>query len=163
MSRQKAVCIRTLCRAEIAREVTAAHPRPVTLRMDKVYYPCILQTKKRYVGFAYESADQTEPVFDAKGIETVRRDSCPAVAKMLESCLRVLFSSKDLSAVKEYCTRQWGKILSNRVSIQVNRVIAHQTWSHAPSSVEDKAAGNLLMLSIKPFNVELSGAERPLG
>eukprot|EP00879_Flechtneria_rotunda_P013763 GHRR01014376.1.p1 GENE.GHRR01014376.1~~GHRR01014376.1.p1 ORF type:complete len:427 (+),score=142.69 GHRR01014376.1:156-1436(+) len=86
--------------------------------MDKVYYPCILQTKKRYVGFKYESDDQLEPEFEAKGIETVRRDSCPAVAKMLEACLRILFSSKDLSAVKDYCMRQWCKILSNRVSIQ---------------------------------------------
>jgi DNA polymerase zeta len=59
-------------RAEIAAAVTAANPRPVTLKMEKVYQPCILQTKKRYVGFAYESADQTEPVFDAKGIETIR-------------------------------------------------------------------------------------------
>lgn len=99
--------------------MTAANPRPVTLKMEKVYYPCILQTKKRYVGFSYESPDQVDPIFDAKGIETVRRDSCPAVAKMLEACLRILFSSKDLSAVKEYCTRQWSKILSNRVSVQV--------------------------------------------
>ena len=31
---------------------------------------------------AYESLDQKEPEFDAKGIETVRRDGCPAVAKV---------------------------------------------------------------------------------
>ena len=47
-----------------------------------MYLPCILQTKKRYVGFAYESLDQKVPEFDAKGIETVRRDGCPAVAKV---------------------------------------------------------------------------------
>ena len=33
-------------------------------------------------GFMYESPEQTEPQFDAKGIETVRRDTCPAVAKV---------------------------------------------------------------------------------
>lgn len=48
----------------------------------QVYLPCILQTKKRYVGFMYETLDQKEPEFDAKGIETVRRDGCPAVAKV---------------------------------------------------------------------------------
>ena len=47
-----------------------------------LYLPCILQTKKRYVGFMYETLEQKEPVFDAKGIETVRRDGCPAVAKV---------------------------------------------------------------------------------
>lgn len=49
---------------------------------SQVYLPCVLQTKKRYVGYMYESLDQKEPVFDAKGIETVRRDSCPAVSKV---------------------------------------------------------------------------------
>lgn len=51
----------------------------------------MLQTKKRYVGYMYEIRDQKEPVFDAKGIETVRRDTCPAVAKVW--LLYVLHSS----------------------------------------------------------------------
>lgn len=40
------------------------------------------QTKKRYVGYKYESANQTSPIYEAKGIETVRRDGCPAVVKV---------------------------------------------------------------------------------
>jgi len=31
----------------------------------------------------YESPDQKVPAYDAKGIETVRRDGCPAVAKVI--------------------------------------------------------------------------------
>ncbi len=50
-------------------------------------------------GFKYESPAQPLPEFDAKGIETVRRDACPAVAKMLEATLRILFRTKDLSQV----------------------------------------------------------------
>ena len=50
-----------------------------------MYLPCILQTKKRYVGFMYETKDQFEPVFDAKGIETVRRDGCAAGSKVGDS------------------------------------------------------------------------------
>ena len=78
----------------------------MTLRLDKVYHPCILQTKKRYVGLMYESAKQATPTLDAKGIESVRRDSCPAVAKLLEQSLRLLFGSKDLSQVKAYVETQ---------------------------------------------------------
>lgn len=44
--------------------------------------------KKRYVGFKYENPDDKEPVFDAKGIETVRRDGIPAGQKMVEKCLK---------------------------------------------------------------------------
>lgn len=44
--------------SEIAREVTAANPPPVTLKFEKVYHPCVLLTKKRYVGYMYESPTQ---------------------------------------------------------------------------------------------------------
>eukprot|EP00897_Mesotaenium_endlicherianum_P009916 jgi/Mesen1/8953/ME000056S08359 len=69
---------------EIAAHVTAANPPPVALKMEKVYQPCVLLTKKRYVGYSYEGPQQAVPTFDAKGIET----------------------------------RQWGKILSGRVSLR---------------------------------------------
>ncbi len=59
--------------------------------LRKVYHPCILFSKKRYAGYKYESPDQTEPIFEAKGIETIRRDTCPAVSKILEKSLRHVF------------------------------------------------------------------------
>lgn len=40
----------------------------------------------------------------------VRRDQCPVTVKMQEKALRILFSTCDLSQVKEYLTRQWDKI-----------------------------------------------------
>jgi hypothetical protein len=85
--------------------------------MPQVYQPCILASKKRYVGMAYSSAAQTVPVFDAKGIETVRRDTCPLVAKTLERSLRVLFATHDLSSVKAYLQRQWSKVQADRMSV----------------------------------------------
>ncbi|KAM3371790.1 hypothetical protein ACQJBY_018940 [Aegilops geniculata] len=103
---------------EIASLVTAINPDPVTLKFEKVYHPCFLLTKKRYVGYSYENPEQNEPIFDAKGIETVRRDTCPAVAKMLERSLRIMFEEQNLVKVKSYVERQWTRILSGKVSIQ---------------------------------------------
>lgn len=65
----------------------------------QVYLPCILQTKKRYVGLSYESPNQTTPVFDAKGIETVRRDNCPAVGKVSATCFSYLLMTSCVSKV----------------------------------------------------------------
>lgn len=48
----------------------------------------MLLAKKRYVGFKYEAVDDLEPVFDAKGIETVRRDGVLAQRKMVENCIK---------------------------------------------------------------------------
>ena len=102
---------------EIARTITSMNPDPVLLKLEKVYHPCFLLSKKRYVGAMYESRDQKTFDFDAKGIETVRRDSCPAVAKIMEQSLRILFTSADISLVRRYVERQFKRIISGRVSI----------------------------------------------
>ncbi|KAF7817900.1 DNA polymerase zeta catalytic subunit isoform X1 [Senna tora] len=104
--------------SEIASAVTAMNPSPVTLKLEKVYHPCFLLTKKRYVGYSYESPTQIEPVFDAKGIETVRRDTCGAVSKIMEQSLRLYFEHQDLLEVKTYLQRQWKRILLGRVSLK---------------------------------------------
>jgi DNA polymerase zeta len=103
---------------EIARAVTDMNPRPVKLKFEKVYHPCVLLAKKRYVGFKYESPNQTEPEFDAKGIETVRRDGTPAEQKIEEKALKLLFRTSDLSEVKKYFLQQCTKIMSGRFSVQ---------------------------------------------
>ncbi|XP_060609160.2 DNA polymerase zeta catalytic subunit [Anolis sagrei] len=103
---------------EIAEAVTATNPKPVKLKFEKVYLPCILQTKKRYVGYMYETLDQKDPVFDAKGIETVRRDSCPAVSKILERSIKLLFETRDISHIKQYVQNQCMKLLEGKASMQ---------------------------------------------
>ena len=104
--------------AEIARTITDMNPRPVKLKFEKVYFPCVLLAKKRYVGFKYESKTQKEPEFDAKGIETVRRDGTPAEQKIEEKALKILFRTADLSQVKSYFQRQCAKIMKGKISIQ---------------------------------------------
>lgn len=103
---------------DIAAAVTQMNPQPIKLKFEKVYHPCVLLAKKRYVGFKYDSPSQQTPDFDAKGIETVRRDGHPAEQKIEEAALKILFRTSDLSQVKAYFLRQCTKILSGRVSVQ---------------------------------------------
>ncbi|GAA5897069.1 hypothetical protein JCM5296_004286 [Sporobolomyces johnsonii] len=102
---------------EMADTVTSQNPRPIKLKFEKVYTKSVLIAKKRYVGFKMERLSD-EPEFDAKGIETVRRDGIVATQKMQETCLKILFRTADLSQVKQYCQRQWAKILAGDVSPQ---------------------------------------------
>ena len=78
----------------------------------------MLQTKKRYAGYMYETPEQKDPVYDAKGIETVRRDSCAAVSKVLERSLKILFNTRDVSRVKSYVQSQCIKLLEGNASVQ---------------------------------------------
>lgn len=102
---------------EIADTITSCFPDPIQLKFEKLYHPCVLLSKKRYAGSCYEYETQVEPTFQAKGIETVRRDGIPAQLKMVEKTLRILFSTKDLSLVKKYTLTQFRKIMLNRISI----------------------------------------------
>ncbi|XP_073113931.1 DNA polymerase zeta catalytic subunit isoform X4 [Elaeis guineensis] len=137
---------------EIASAVTAMNPNPVTLKLEKVYQPCFLLSKKRYVGYSYESPDQKKPTFDAKGIETVRRDTCPAVAKTLEQSIRLIFEHRNISRVKSYLQRQWTRILSGKVSIQdfiFAKEVRLGTYSVRASSLPPAA-----IVAIKAMNAD---------
>ncbi|KAG6167882.1 hypothetical protein E4U11_006412 [Claviceps purpurea] len=103
---------------EIAKAITDMNPRPMKLKFEKVYHPCVLLAKKRYVGYKFESKDQMKPEFDAKGIETVRRDGTPAEQKIEEKALKMLFDTADLSQIKAYFQKQCGKIMRGAVSVQ---------------------------------------------
>ncbi|XP_026192450.1 uncharacterized protein LOC34618141 [Cyclospora cayetanensis] len=102
---------------EIADAVTRSNPAPITLQLEKVYLPCCLVTKKRYVGNAYFSPSGP-PIFDAKGIETIRRDQCPLTSAILEKSLRLFFETRDLSKVKQMLYRQWSKMLRSQIPIR---------------------------------------------
>eukprot|EP00871_Galdieria_phlegrea_P001957 jgi/Galph1/2762/GphlegSOOS_G1409.1 len=99
---------------QITEQISQKFPFPMRLVLEKVYQPCLLVTKKRYVGYAYESKNQMIPSFDAKGIETIRRDTCAAVQKLIERCLRLLFETANLSVVSQYLVRQWTRMHRGR-------------------------------------------------
>lgn len=103
---------------EMAEAVTKRNPAPVKLKFEKVYLPCVLMAKKRYVGSKYESLADVEPHLEAKGIEVIRRDGIPALQKIQETCLKKLFRTQDLSDIKAYLYRQWQRLLLGKVSIQ---------------------------------------------
>jgi DNA polymerase elongation subunit (family B) len=81
---------------ELADLVTARNPWPMKLQMEKVYWPSCMITKKRYCGRAFESPGGA-PRFDAKGIETVRRDNCPLTGKTLLKVLTAVFEHPEIS------------------------------------------------------------------
>ncbi|KAF4035862.1 DNA polymerase family B [Phytophthora infestans] len=103
---------------EIADAVTASNPKPVTLKLEKVYMGCVLVSKKRYVGNKFESPTQEVGIIESKGIETVRRDSCGVVQHAMQASLETLFGSSDLSKVKEGMEKYWIQILENRVPLK---------------------------------------------
>lgn len=122
---------------DIATTITESTPAPIKLKFEKVYLPSFLMTKKRYVGYMYETPSDLAPVFDAKGIETVRRDGTPVEQQVEERALRLLFETTDLSRVKSYLQGVWGGILAgDNLRIQdfcFAREVRMGTYKEGPS------------------------------
>jgi DNA polymerase zeta len=133
---------------KLVENITNQCPRPVTLKFEKVYHPCVLLTKKRYVGFMFETFDNKEPIFDAKGIETVRRDGCKAVQKSLEVCLKILFRAGHISEVKAYLYKLWSDILSGNYNIH-DFIIAKEVRLGTYSDSHLPGGANLAMRNME--------------
>lgn len=95
-----------------------------------------------------------------QGIETVRRDGCPLLVKMLEKVLRLLFTTKDLSQVT---SRKQSRTAPNMdPSLVSGRKTVHTFKAQVKSSRESTLAPALLPrvnATLSSFEVlALSGA-----
>jgi DNA polymerase delta subunit 1 len=103
--------------AEAAEFVTAKFVKPIKLEFEKVYYPYLLISKKRYAGLYWTKAEKWDKM-DSKGIEvseipeemhvpvlkrkqTVRRDNCRLVSTVIETSLHKLLIDRDVKAAEK--------------------------------------------------------------
>ncbi|KIH49164.1 DNA polymerase family B, partial [Ancylostoma duodenale] len=54
-----------------------------------------------------------------KGLETVRRDNCPLVAKVLNTCLEKLMIDRDANSALEFAKRVISDLLCNKIDISM--------------------------------------------
>ncbi|CAF3313781.1 unnamed protein product [Rotaria socialis] len=101
----------------LVKALNQLYPSPIKIKFEKIYLQSVLASKKRYVGLSYETVDQQQGKFDAKGIETIRRDTCFMVSKILQQSLKLLFQTKDVTRVRRYVQSECEKILSNRFNL----------------------------------------------
>jgi DNA polymerase delta subunit 1 len=101
---------------EAATAVTENFVKPIKLEFEKVYFPYLLINKKRYAGLYWTRPEAYDKV-DCKGIETVRRDNCPMVAKMMNSCLQKILIERNPMGAVEYVKQTISDLLCNRIDI----------------------------------------------
>merc|ERR1719154_223492 len=101
---------------EAASKVSEKFVKPIKLEFEKVYFPYLLIEKKRYAGL-YFTKPETWDKIDCKGIETVRRDNCPMVAKMMNSCLQKLLVERNPDGAVEFVKQTISDLLCNRIDI----------------------------------------------
>ena len=84
--------------------------------VPQVDFPYLLINKKRYAGLYFTSPDKHDKM-DCKGIETVRRDNCQLVAKLMNEVLQKILIDRDPSGAMELAKRSISDLFCNRVDI----------------------------------------------
>jgi DNA polymerase delta subunit 1 len=90
---------------------------PNDLELEKVYCPYFLYSKKRYAAKMYEKKGDSV-VFkkiDVKGLQVVRRDTCPYVRGVLKHLLDLVLNSEDPRPAIEYARDSARKLLKGKV------------------------------------------------
>ena len=101
-----------------AAEVSAIFPSPIKLEFEKVYYPYLLMNKKRYAGLYWTNPDNYDKL-DAKGLETVRRDNCLLVRKVVDTCLRKIIIERNIQGAIDYAKNTISDLLQNKLDISM--------------------------------------------
>ncbi|CCW63167.1 unnamed protein product [Phytomonas sp. EM1] len=102
--------------------------QPIKLEFEKVYFPYLLMNKKRYAGLLWTNTANYDKL-DAKGIETVRRDNCPLVARVISGVLNRILIHRSVESAVEFVKGTISDLLLNRLDIS-NLVItkAFSKW-----------------------------------
>jgi DNA polymerase delta subunit 1 len=101
---------------EAAARISATFKAPIELEFEKVYYPYLLFSKKRYAGLMYTKPDKPDYI-DAKGIQLVRRDNCPYVSKVSNEVLNSIMYSLNTEEAINIAKRAAEALLTYQVPI----------------------------------------------
>ncbi|XP_065303581.2 uncharacterized protein [Dermacentor albipictus] len=122
---------------ELAEKISSHFPRPIQLEFEKVCRPYLLLGKKRYAGAVYSSNPDKHDKVEIKGIEMVRRDCLPYLARVMEDCINEIIVNADIPAAQEKARKatddlRWGRVdiaeltLSKKYNKEkYNRPLAH--------------------------------------
>ena len=103
-----------------AEQCTKLFKAPNDLELEKVYCPYFLYSKKRYAAKMYEKKGDAV-VFkkiDVKGLQVVRRDSCPFVRETLKGLLSQVLESSDPNPVIATAREAAKNLMQGKVPIE---------------------------------------------
>ena len=86
------------------------------MEFEKVYYPYLLISKKRYAGLYWTTAEKADKK-ECKGLESVRRDSCLLVRKMVDKVLDIILYEKDFTKAINFVKGKIFDLYNNRIDI----------------------------------------------
>ena len=103
---------------ECAARISETFKKPIELEFEKVMYPFILFSKKRYADLMWTNPN-TYDYIDYKGIQVVRRDNCPYVREQSKKIFEGILLNKK---VLEYSFESIDEIIEDSKKLARNSI-----------------------------------------
>jgi DNA polymerase delta subunit 1 len=94
--------------------------KPKNLELEKVYWPYILYSKKRYAAKMWtqgRDGNMNMDCIDVKGLQLVRRDNIPFVREVSREILDIILDSNDTAPAKELAHKRATELLDGTVTM----------------------------------------------
>jgi DNA polymerase delta subunit 1 len=108
-----------------AEQCTKLFKAPNDLELEKVYCPYFLYSKKRYAAKMWEGRTRPDgsvtcmfKKVDIKGLQVVRRDSCPFVRETLKTLLDMMLESSDPRPVIAFARQASEQLSTGKVPVE---------------------------------------------
>ena len=101
--------------------------KPKNLELEKVYYPYILYSKKRYAAKMWTQNKQGQMAMDyidVKGLQLVRRDNIPYVREVSKEILDIILDSKNADAARKLAHKKATELLKG--SVPMSKLVLSQ-------------------------------------
>lgn len=102
---------------EAADRISNTFKKPIELEFEKVYFPYLLYSKKRYAGLMYTKPEKPDYI-DAKGIQLVRRDNPPFVKDISKRVLDRIMYDMDVYGAMDLVRDMARTLLDNKIDIK---------------------------------------------
>jgi DNA polymerase elongation subunit (family B) len=144
---------------EAGKYVTKALKAPHDFEFDKVYWPFIIFSKKRYVGHKYESADKHCLWF--MGVALKRRDYAAIVKRIYSSALNILLNERDVPKAAKLVQDMAVELVEGKFGLQPLTISKSLRAEYAdPSRIAHKALADRIAVR-DPGNAPASGDRIP--
>jgi len=101
----------------VAKELSNLFIKPIEMEFEKVMYPFIIFSKKRYACLIYTNVDNYDYI-DYKGIQVVRRDNCEFVKNKSMEIFQILLLEKDVDKAVILARKYINDLIQGYVSIK---------------------------------------------
>jgi DNA polymerase elongation subunit (family B) len=132
---------------------------PHDFEFDKVYWPFIIFSKKRYVGYKYEDADSHVLWF--MGVALKRRDYAAIVKRIYSGALNILLNERDVPKAAKYVQDAAVELVDGKYGLQPLTISKSLRAEYAdPSRIAHKALADRIAKR-DPGNAPASGDRIP--